>query len=129
MRANKKSATPPSPEEKKAASPGFEINYRSIFENACEGIFQTTPDGRFLAANPAMARILGFDSVEQLIRERTDIARQGYVDPGKRDEFKRRIERHGQITAFECQVRRRDGTAAWASETARAIRDAQGKIV
>src|SRR5258705_158895 len=67
-----------------------EGNYRSIFENACEGIFQTTPDGQFITANPAMARILGFNSPEALIRGRKDIATQGYVQPGRRDEFKRR---------------------------------------
>lgn len=106
-----------------------EINYRSIFESAGEGIYQTTPDGKFLAANPAMARILGFDSPEELIRERTDIARQGYVIPAQREEFKKRIERDGTVSGFECEVYRKDGSTVWVSETARAIRDERGKIV
>src|SRR5581483_3705375 len=107
----------------------IEINYRSIFENAGEGIYQTTPDGKFLTANPAIARILGFNSPEELIRERTDIARQGYVDPKRRDEFKRVMERDGSVSGFECEVYRKDGSAVWVSETARAIRDDKGKIL
>lgn len=109
--------------------PSTEINYRSIFENACEGIFQTTPDGKFLAANPAMARILGFDSPEELIRKRTDIAKQGYVRPEIREEFKKLMERKSSVSGFECEVRRKDGSTVWVSETARAIRDDKGKII
>src|SRR2546430_6440329 len=72
-----------------------ERKFREIFENAGEGIFQTTPDGKFITANPALARILGFDSPEKLIAARTDIAREHYVDPQSRDDFKaRRSEEH-----------------------------------
>src|SRR6185312_7644005 len=111
------------------ASPSVKINYQSIFERAGEGIYQTTPDGKFLAANPAMARILGFASPAELIRERTDIARQGYVDPKRREEFKRLMERNGSVFGFECEVRRKDGSAVWVSETARVIRDSDSKIL
>ncbi|HXF09473.1 MAG TPA: PAS domain S-box protein, partial [Desulfuromonadaceae bacterium] len=109
--------------------PETPINHRSLFENACEGIYQTTPDGRFLAANPAMARILGFDSPAELIRDRTDIARQGYVRPEQREEFKQLMESFGEVTDFECEVRRKDGSTVWVSETAWAIRDANGRIL
>ena len=64
-----------------------EERYRSIFENAGEGIFQTTPDGAYLSANPALARIYGFDSVEELIRKRRDIEHELYVDPNRRQDF------------------------------------------
>ena len=101
MPAKRKPARTSSPKQTKPIA-STEINYRSIFENACEGIFQTTPDGKFLAANPAMARILGFSSAEELIRERTDIARQGYVRPELREEFKKLIERNGSVSGFEC---------------------------
>ena len=57
-----------------------EEKYRSIFEHSSDGIFQNTPEGRFLSANPALARMLGFDSPEELIRELRDIEREGYAD-------------------------------------------------
>src|SRR5258707_91054 len=64
-----------------------EEKYRSIFENAIEGIFQTTPDGRFQSANPALARIYGYRSSDEMIRQLSDIERQLYVDPNRRKEF------------------------------------------
>src|ERR1700694_4216352 len=66
-----------------------ERKYRDIFENAVEGIFQTTPDGEFITANPALARMLGFESPEELIRERTDIGRTHYVESERRLQFMR----------------------------------------
>jgi len=109
--------------------PTTEINYRSLFDNASEGIYQTTPDGAFLAANPAVARILGFNSVEELLRERTDIANQGYVRPERREEFKTLLEKDGAVSGFEYEVYRKDRSTAWVSETARAIRGANGAIL
>jgi PAS domain S-box-containing protein len=106
-----------------------EAKYRSIFENSTEGIFQTTPDGKFITANPAMARILGFSSPEELMRERTDIALQGYAEPRGREEFKRLVEERGLLTGHEYQVRRRDGSTVWVSETAQAIRGPDGKVL
>jgi PAS domain S-box-containing protein len=106
-----------------------EAKYRSIFDNAAEGIFQTTPEGRFLMANPAMARILGFASPEELIRERTDIVGQGYMHPEQREEFKRRMEQQGTVPGFEYEAQRKDGRVVWVSETAWAVRDAAGLIV
>jgi PAS domain S-box-containing protein len=106
-----------------------EAKYRSIFDNAAEGIFQSTPEGKFLTANPAMARILGFSSPEELIRERTDIARQSYVHPEQREEFKRLMEQQNKVSGFEYEVPRKDGSVAWVSETAQAVWDATGRIV
>jgi two-component system cell cycle sensor histidine kinase/response regulator CckA len=106
-----------------------EEQYRTIFENALEGIYRSTPEGRFLAVNPMMAQILGFSSPEELVRERTDIGRQGYVDPRRREEFRRQIETHGVVNAFEYAARRRDGSGAWVSENAHAVRDARGTVV
>ncbi|KAF0170548.1 MAG: Multi-sensor hybrid histidine kinase [Limisphaerales bacterium] len=106
-----------------------EAKYRSIFENAVDGIFQTTPDGRFLAANPAMATIFGYASPAELMAERTDIARQGYADPAQRDEFKRLLTTHGSVQGFEYEALRRDGSRVWVSESARAVRDDAGGIV
>ena len=106
-----------------------EAKYRSIFNNAAEGIFQSTPEGKFLTANPAMAHILGFSSPEELIHERTDIARQSYLDPLKREEFKRLMEQQNKVSGYVYAVSCKDGSVAWVSETAQAVRDVTGRIV
>ena len=106
-----------------------EEKYRSIFENALEGIFQSTPQGTFLAANPAMARILGYSSPEELLRERRDISLQSYVDPRCREEFKHLVEAHGAVTGFEYEAYRKDGSKVWVSENARVVRGEDGKVV
>jgi PAS domain S-box-containing protein len=105
-----------------------EEKYRGIFENAVEGIFQTTPDGRFIAANFALARLLGFDSPEELIASRTDIAHDNYVDPESREEFKRLLNENGSVLDFELEAYRKDRSKIWLSENVRAVRDAKGTI-
>ncbi len=104
-----------------------EENYRSIFDNAQEGIFQNTPEGSYLSANPALARMLGFETPEELMRERNDLENQSYVDPTLRKEFRRRLEREGFINNYEYQVKRRDGATIWVSENVRVVRDAAGR--
>ena len=104
-----------------------EAQYRSIFENSIEGIFRTSPEGQYLAANPALARIYGYDSVEHLLAELRDIASELYVDPQRRDEFVRQMNEHDVISDFESQVRRRDGQVIWISENARVFQDATGR--
>ena len=106
-----------------------ERKYHDIFDNAVDGIFQTTPEGRYLSANPALARMYGYDSPEELIREVEDISRQIYVDPHCRAEFIREMEAHGRVTAFESQVRRKDGRIIWISENSRAVRDDRGRLL
>jgi len=106
-----------------------ERKYRDIFENAGEGIFQTTPEGRYIAANPALARMHGFDSPEELISNLKDISREVYVDPSRRPEFKRLIETQGSVRGFEHQIFRRDRSKIWISVNARAVRDQQGEII
>lgn len=103
-----------------------EEKYRAIFENSVEGIFQTTLDGRFLQANPALARIYGFPSTDELMAARTDVRTQVYVEPGRREEFVRQVLEHGSITGFESEIFRRDGTRTWVSESARAVRSGDG---
>ncbi|MBI5799788.1 MAG: PAS domain S-box protein [Verrucomicrobia bacterium] len=105
-----------------------EAKYRAIFEHAVEGIFQSTPGGRFLTVNPALARILGFASPEELMEQRTDMALQGYVRPEEREEFKRRLAAHGSVSGFEYESFRKDGSRLWLSESARAVHDAAGRI-
>ena len=106
-----------------------EEKYRTIFENAVDGIFQTTPDGRYLSANPALARIYGYESAEELIANFTNIAQQLYVDPNRRSEFKRWIQEHETVSDFESQVYRKDGRIIWISENARAVRDEKGALL
>ncbi|MFO0843301.1 MAG: PAS domain S-box protein [Gemmataceae bacterium] len=106
-----------------------EAKYRAIFENAVEGFFQSTPEGRFLTANPALARIYGFASPEEVIAHFDDIAHQLYAEPGRREEFLRRIEADGVVQGFEFQVTRRGGEPAWVSESARVVRDAAGRAL
>jgi PAS domain S-box-containing protein len=106
-----------------------EKKYRDIFENAGEGIFQTTPEGQYIEANPALARMHGFDFPEDLIRNLKDISHQVYVDPSRREEFKDLLETQGFVRGFEHQLLRRDGSKIWVSINARAVRDEQGKIL
>ncbi len=105
-----------------------EEKYRSIFENAVEGIFQSTPDGRFLAVNPAMARILGYESPEELLTHRTDISTQHYVDENSRAELERMLAEHGVVVGFECEVFRKDMSRIWTVENIRAVRDDGGAL-
>ncbi|WP_221237165.1 sensor domain-containing protein [Roseospira goensis] len=106
-----------------------EARYRGLFENALEGIYQTTPSGRYVNVNPALARIYGFDSPEALIAARTDIARQTYVDPETRLTFTQLMDQDGVVENFEAQVFRKDGSVIWITENARSIRDQDGEIL
>ena len=106
-----------------------EQKYREIFENVSEGIFQSTPEGRFITANPALARMLGFDSSEELITARTDIAREHYVDPQRREEFKRLLDAQGLVRNFELEAYRKDGTRIWITDNVRAVRDDSGSVI
>lgn len=102
--------------------------YRSIFEHATEGIFQTTPEGRYLNANPALAHIYGHASPGELVAHLHDIQRQLYVLPERRAEFVRLMQAHGVVRNFESQVYRHDGRIIWISENARVVRDADGSV-
>lgn len=104
-------------------------NYRSIYENTLEGIFQTTMDGKYLTANPGLARIYGYDSPEELMTKLTDIAAHLYVKPGRREEFVRLMRWHQVVTNFESQIFRRDGRVIWISENVRAVRNRNGDFL
>ncbi|GAB4440646.1 MAG: PAS domain S-box protein [Cyanobacteria bacterium J069] len=106
-----------------------EANYRSIFENAAEGIYQTTPDGRYLNANPAIARMYGYDSPAELMTSVSDIMQQVYVEPAERDRFRQLLIQTGEVKNFEYQVYRRDGSIMWLMESARTVQDGTGKIL
>jgi PAS domain S-box-containing protein len=112
-----------------AALEQAEEKYRGIFENAIEGIFQSSPDGRFISANPAMARIFGYDSAEELINDRRDIEFEHYVDPRRRKMFEKLINEKGVVQGFELQAYRKDRSTIWTSENVRAVRDEDGTLL
>ena len=100
-----------------------EHRYRDIFENASEGIFLTSIEGKYLGANPALARIYGYETPDELMASLADISRQLYVDPARRTEFVRLMQEHGEVSDFQSQVRRRDGRVIWISENSRSVRE------
>ncbi len=111
------------------AARASEEKYRSIFENAIEGIYQSAPGGRFQTVNPAFAHMLGYDSPQDMIASITDIASQVYRDPSQRADFIRQLEEQGSLSGFEYQMRRRDGAFIWVSENTRLARDADGNVL
>ena len=106
-----------------------EEKYHSIFENAVEGIFQSTPDGRFISVNPAMARMYGYDSPEELTKGITNIGQQVYANSADKEKFGRMIAEQDGVHGFEYLVNRRDGSTFWASENSRVVRDSQGALL
>jgi PAS domain S-box-containing protein len=105
-----------------------EEKYRHIFENAVMGIYQVTPDGRYLSANPILASIHGYGSSEEMVDSVADIT-QLYVDPSRRAELKRIMDEQGFVKGFEIIMRKKDGSLHWVSNTAQAIRDEDGAIL
>jgi len=106
-----------------------EAKYRSIFENALEGISQTSVEGKFLIANPMLAKIYGYDSPEDLITNITDITYQLYVNPQYRLELIERLIQQEDVKQFESEVYRKDGSIIWTSENAHAVYDIAGNIL
>jgi PAS domain S-box-containing protein len=106
-----------------------EKRLRDLYENAIEGIFQTTPDGRFLSANPALARIHGYDSPEELMSSITDLAHQMFVNPDDRERLKAELERNGRVENFEIQMYRKDKSIHWVSINSKVVRDEDGKVL
>jgi adenylate cyclase len=106
-----------------------EKRYRDMFDNLLEGFFQTTEDGRFLAANPALAKIFGYSSPIELIAELGNVSKQLYVKPKRRVEFLAYMQLYGVVSDFESQMYRRDGSAIWIAENVRAVRDQNNKLL
>ena len=105
-----------------------EQKYRGIFEHIVEGIFQTSPEGYYLSANTALARIYGYSSPDELKNNVTDIGRKLYVEPGRRAEFIQLMQEHDTVTDFESRIYRKDGSIIWIAENVRAIRDDRGRL-
>jgi PAS domain S-box-containing protein len=103
--------------------------YRSFFENAVEGIFQSTPSGHFIAVNPALAATLGYDSPEDLIESLTDLRNQLYVDPADRDQLFNTLRRDGRISNHEIRFYCKDGSVKWISQSAREVLAPTGELL
>ena len=118
-------------ERKKAeeALKNSEVKYRNIFENAIEGIYQSTIEGRFITANAALARMAGYDSPEELIESIKDIGTQLYVHPEDRKRFLEIREAKGFVDGFEVEFYKKDGSKFWVVINARTVKDEQGKIL
>lgn len=106
-----------------------EESYRKLFDSSIDGIYVTTPEGRLLNANPALARMMGYDTPQELIEGVTDVAMAIYLDPSLRTEYQERMARDGMVREFEYQVRQRDGTVLWLSDSATTVRDEAGHVV
>ncbi|MBE0583639.1 MAG: PAS domain S-box protein, partial [Desulfofustis sp.] len=113
---------PPFRDDTCAPYPSVLSDFRDIMMNAPIGIFTSTPAGRFIDANPALARMYGYDSVEELLGSVNDLARQTYADPADREFFVRQLEELGEIVNDECRLLRKDGSSFWVSRNARLVR-------
>ncbi len=106
-----------------------EKRYRSIFQDAIEGIFLSTPEGRYISVNPAMAKICGYGSPEEMIATIQDMATQHYAVPQNRTLFREILAEYGRVENFEYQAQRKDGRRIWLSANAHVVRDEQGKVL
>lgn len=115
--------------EAQRAQQQAEEKLSQLFENAVEGIFRASVEGQLRSVNPALARMCGYSSPEEMILSIQDMSQDLYSDPQARVEFKRRMMEHGSVESFEYQLRRKDGALIWVSENARAVRVSNGEIV
>ncbi|UZP68564.1 EAL domain-containing protein [Desulfovibrio mangrovi] len=106
-----------------------EERYRSIFENSIEGIFQTSPEGRLINANPALARIFGYASPQEIMTEVADVGKDIYARPEDRRAFVERIGSEGSISDFEFKAKRRCGGVIWVTTSARTVHDRDGRLL
>lgn len=108
---------------------GVQDRYSSVFEHAIEGIFRMTPDGRYVGVNPALARIYGYDSPEELQDELNAPGASFYVKLERRREFLRLMREDGVVSGLESEIYRRDGSTIWISENAVSVRDDEGRVL
>ena len=106
-----------------------EEKYRNIFENAVNGIFQVTPEGKYIAANPALVKMLGYDSAEEFLQNRTYNAKENYADPAMKGQFQDLLRRDDELQSFESEINCKDGKKIWTAEHLKAIRDSTGNVI
>ena len=103
-----------------------EERYRSLFEDIPVGLYRTTPRGQILDANPALAEMLGYPDRDSLLEVN---AADVYVNAEDRRRWQTTMEGEGVVQGFEAQLRRRDGTTIWGRESARSVRDGEGRVL
>jgi PAS domain S-box-containing protein len=106
-----------------------EEKFRKIFENTMEAIFQSSAEGGFFSANPALARMLGYESPEELMKNVTDIGSQVYAVPQDRESIKALVEQYDAVRNVEAELLHKSGRRIWASIDLNAIRDSEGKVL
>ena len=106
-----------------------EESYHKLFEASVDGIYVTTPGGALLNANPALARMMGYATPQDLINGIGDIASTVYVDAAARQQYQQLMQRDGTVRDYEYQVRSRDGTALWLSDSATVVRNDEGEVI
>ncbi len=104
-----------------------ELRYRTLFENAQIGIYQTTPEGKILQSNPAIIKMLGFDSLEEL--NKRNLETENDFVKSTRKKFIKLIEKQGFVKNFEAEWKKKNDETILLMENARAVRDAEGKIL
>ena len=115
--------------QRKVAEEALRLNqerYRNIFESAVIGIYRTTPDGKILMANPTLIKILGFSSFDDLAKR--NLKEEGFETNSLRDDFRKRIEETGSLTAYESVWKTADGRDVYVSENAKAFYDSNGDV-
>ena len=105
-----------------------EKKYRGIFENALEGFFQSSPGGQFLSVNPAFAKMMGYQSPQEVVDKITDISSQYYVDPEDRTRYQQLLQKFGQVENYEFRAWCKDGSEIWVSNSTRAHFDQEGRV-
>ncbi len=106
-----------------------EEKYRTIFENAVEGIFQVSMDGYYISANPALAHIYGYDTPAEFMSAVNATDSRFHLDEEQREHFFRKVEELSEVKGFESQIRRRDGRVVWISENARRVVDSKNETL
>ena len=104
-------------------------DFSSLIENAVEGIFRTSPDGRYLLANRALAAMYRYDSVQEMLSNVTDISSQLYVDPQRRQLFRFQLSQQDVLVGFEAEVWCKDRSRIWVREKARVVRSSTGQVL
>jgi PAS domain S-box-containing protein len=106
-----------------------ERQYRDIFDGAIEGIYRISPEGKPLAVNSALAKMLGYESAQEVVSTITDLAHQVWLDPSGRPRFLQLLEQHEVVRGYECQLKRKDGTALWVSLNSRRVFGKDGRAL
>ena len=106
-----------------------EENYRGIFENVAEGIFQINPQGTYMNANPAVAHLYGYEATDEFTEDVRDFGRTQQVNPARRGEMLLQLQLEGRVNNFTCEIYRRDGSTAWICESIHAVSDTHGEVM